>query len=293
MNSLQIDSELQSLIDPLSAEEFSLLEASILSEGCRDPLVVWNGWLLDGHNRYAICSKHGVDYQTFEKHGLRTKTDVKIWMIENQMGKRNTTDFARTALALKLKPLLEQRAKERQISSLKHSDSIVRQNSDERGIRTDDAIAKKAGVSRDTVRKVEKIIEKAAPEVIEKVRSGEISINAAAKSIDPPAKSLLKSEIKPAQNIEADAASEMEALQEQVTELASNLSEVIEDNKSMAAVFEADDKLAAALAEAKKFREMNRILEERIRGLQNERNEAIRLVKSLQKKLQTMEKAAA
>jgi ParB-like chromosome segregation protein Spo0J len=181
MTELQIDPELKAWIDPLSPDEYSLLEASILQDGCRDPLVVSAGYLLDGHNRYEICQKHGIEFSTFEKAGLSTKVDVKIWMIQNQMGKRNATDFARTALALKLKPLLEQRARER----MQAGKVDPTQNSAEGAGETRQAVAKVAGVSHDTVRKVEKIIEKATAEVIEQVRTGEISINAAAKTVNP------------------------------------------------------------------------------------------------------------
>jgi hypothetical protein len=52
--------------------------------------------------------------------------------------------------------------------------------------KTGDAVAKVAGVSRETVRKVEQIIAKATPEVVAKVRNGELSINAAAKIVTPP-----------------------------------------------------------------------------------------------------------
>lgn len=183
MLELHIDSELKAWIDPLSAEEYALLEASILRDGCRDPLVVWNGWLLDGHNRYEICRKHGIEFQTFEKAGLKTKEDVKIWMIENQMGRRNATDFTRVALALKLKPLIEAKAKANHLANAGNKASeAARPNSDAplEKIRTDAEVAKLAGVGKDAVRKVEKIIEKAAPEVIQKARTGEISINAAA-----------------------------------------------------------------------------------------------------------------
>lgn len=113
---LRIDAELQSWIDPLTSEELAGLEASLLQDGCRDPLVVWSGWLLDGHNRYALCRQHGIAFQTVEKTGLVTKADAKIWMIENQLGKRNTSVLGRVALALKLKPLIEQRAQERMLA---------------------------------------------------------------------------------------------------------------------------------------------------------------------------------
>lgn len=187
---LKIDDELKGYIPRLSEEEYSLLEESILSEGCRDPIVTWSSWILDGHNRYEICNKHNIPFTTVEKTGLKTKDDVKIWMIRNQMGRRNLTDFQRTELALKLKPLLERKAKENQVANLKKgAESPVLQNSAKREndrINTTEEIAKSAGVSRDTVQKVQKVLSKAEPEIIEKARSGEISINAAAKTVTPP-----------------------------------------------------------------------------------------------------------
>lgn len=189
---LKIDDELKGYIPSLSDEEYSLLEESILSEGCRDPIVTWSGWILDGHNRYEICCKHNITFATVEKTGLQTKDDVKIWMIRNQIGRRNLTDFQRTELALKLKPLLERKAKENQNFGLetsgKRHEGKVLQNSAKpiERINTTEEIAKSAGVSRDTVQKVQKVLNKAEPEIIEKARSGEISINAAAKTVTPP-----------------------------------------------------------------------------------------------------------
>jgi hypothetical protein len=309
---LAIDEELRVWIDPLSSEEYSFLEASILQDGCRDPLVVWGGYLLDGHNRYEICLKHGIEFQTFEKTGLKTKADAKIWMIENQLGKRNTTDFSRAACVLKLKPLLEQRAKERQVGTLKQGNSPVRPISDERGIRTDDALAKMAGVGRNTVRKVEKIIEKAAPEVIQKVRVGEMSINAAAKTVDPPkpkapeppraepSRPALKlADTPPHPDVEGDPESYGRPSEEEIAWAEAEEKAEIE---SLRRIAESDDKIVAALAEAKRFRELNRVLETRIEGLMNEKNAAIRhaeLWKSRHKKLETqlkklqLERAAA
>lgn len=75
--------------------------------------------------------------------------------------------------------------------------------------------------------------------------------------------------------------------------LTENLKETLADNESMARVFEADDKVKAALAEAKRYRELNRILEERIAGLMNEKNAAIRSAKSWQRKAEAAERAQA
>ena len=64
---LKIDFEFRDLIPPLTAEEYSGLEESILKDGCRDALVVWGETIVDGHNRYEICTKHNLSYQIAQK----------------------------------------------------------------------------------------------------------------------------------------------------------------------------------------------------------------------------------
>lgn len=185
MRELHIDDELKAWIDPLSPEEYAQLEANIRAEGCRDPIVVWGDYILDGHNRYEICTRNNIAFSTVKKSGLVTKDDALVWMAQNQLGKRNLSDFTRVALALRLKPLLEQRAKERMVAG-KAIESDPTQKSAEGSGETREAIAKVAGVSRDTVRKVETILDSGNAEVAAQVRSGEISINAAAKKVAPP-----------------------------------------------------------------------------------------------------------
>lgn len=98
---------------------------------------------------------------------------------------------------------------------------------------------------------------------------------------------------KPAEPIKPVDSAEVDSLREQIAELTTNLKETLADNESMARVFEADDKVKAALAEAKRYRELNRILEERIAGLMNEKNAAIRSAKSWQRKAEAAERAQA
>ena len=59
MHKLNISDKLANLMPPLTKEEDALLTNSLLNEGCREPLVVWNGTIVDGHNRYRICWRHG------------------------------------------------------------------------------------------------------------------------------------------------------------------------------------------------------------------------------------------
>jgi len=88
-----IDPEFKALIPPLAAEELAQLEANILRDGCRDPLVVWNGTLIDGHNRHAICTKHGLPFDEIEME-FPDRESVMDWMDANQLGRRNLTPDA-------------------------------------------------------------------------------------------------------------------------------------------------------------------------------------------------------
>jgi len=91
MAEIFIDSEFANYIRPLSDEEFEKLKESIKLEGIRDPLVVWNGFLIDGYHRYKIAQEHNLEYKIVEIE-LPNKEAVKEWIIKNQLGRRNLTE---------------------------------------------------------------------------------------------------------------------------------------------------------------------------------------------------------
>ena len=172
-----IDNEFQRLIPPLSADEFNQLEQNILQEGIRDALVTWNGILIDGHNRYSIAKRHNLPYKTVEMQ-FASRADVIRWIILNQFGRRNLSAYDRSILALRLKPVIAEKAKERQ--SQGGRGEVVQKSAQ---AKTRDELAKVAGVSHDTIAKVEKIEAKATPKVKADVQSGKISINQAYQTI--------------------------------------------------------------------------------------------------------------
>ncbi len=222
MQQITIDPEFQALIPPLSAEERAQLEANLLADGCRDPLVVWvqpapepgthkcyahdeskcdlvpedDVWhcrhcehnpapqeyvLIDGHNRYEICTRNGIEYG-IEEMLFDSRSDVIEWIIKNQFGRRNLSDYQRGVLALRMKPIMEERAKAQQGAR-----TDIRQISDEcKPIRTDEAVSELANVSRDTIRKIERIEEVAQPEVKALASAGEVSINLASQFTELP-----------------------------------------------------------------------------------------------------------
>ena len=83
-----IDEQFRTLIPPLTEDEFSRLEESILKDGIRDKLVVWGETLIDGHNRYRIATEHGLAYETVQKD-FESREHALNWIISNQLGRRN------------------------------------------------------------------------------------------------------------------------------------------------------------------------------------------------------------
>jgi DNA modification methylase len=191
---MQILQELESLIPPLSNEEFKQLERNILEEGIRDPLVTWNGILVDGHNRYRIAQEHDINYETLEKE-FADMNSVKVWMINNQFGRRNLISYVRTVLALRLKEIYSDIAKENQKGG--QGGILLPQTFGEANKKENETnykIGKIADVSSETIRKVEKIEATASPEIKAKANTGQISINEAYKEIKKEENEQLKTQ---------------------------------------------------------------------------------------------------
>jgi hypothetical protein len=173
-----IDPELQSWILPLKQEEYGELEKSILEDGCRDALVVWNDTIIDGHNRYAICMAHDIPFKVVDK-SFENKDSVKFWMISNQIARRNLDSIQRIALVMKGEALIAQRAKEKQLASLKQGDKmpdLVNLPERENKIDTRKEVAAQAKVSEKTYAKGKEVLLK-RPEAMNKIISGETSIH--------------------------------------------------------------------------------------------------------------------
>jgi N6-adenosine-specific RNA methylase IME4/DNA-binding XRE family transcriptional regulator len=191
---MQILQELEILIPPLTSEEFKQLERNILEEGIRDPLVTWNGILVDGHNRYRIAKEHDMNYVTVEKE-FTDMNAVKEWMINNQFGRRNLPAYERGKLALRLKDIYSQKAKETKAEKVSHyrQTGEVLQISVKPDTQRD--LAKVANVSHDTINKIEKIEAKASDEVKQKLSIGTMSINEAYKEIKKEEKKVERVEL--------------------------------------------------------------------------------------------------
>ncbi|MCR4719785.1 MAG: hypothetical protein K5768_09175 [Firmicutes bacterium] len=94
---LKIKKEFKNLIRPLHQQEYLQLEENILKDGCLDPIITWNGYIVDGHNRYEICTKHDIPFNTVEI-AFECDEEVIAWICANQLGRRNISNETRRFL---------------------------------------------------------------------------------------------------------------------------------------------------------------------------------------------------
>lgn len=187
MRELKIDPELRDLLPPLTSEEYKQLEKNIVENGFdrNFPIMEWQGFIVDGHNRYDICKKHNIE-PIIGTLAYETKEEVMEWMLDIQLGRRNLTPIQKIAITEKYRPIYEKQAKENSLSNLKQNTDVVklptRMKKDNMG-RTSEKLASIANVSEKTYRMGAKILNSGNEKLKQEVLSGEKSINAGYKEL--------------------------------------------------------------------------------------------------------------
>ncbi len=176
---LIIDPEFKALIPPLTEHEFKNLEDSLITDGCIDPLVVWNGTIIDGHNRYEICSSRAIDFKLHEMN-FNSRDEAILWILRNQLSRRNLNDFQRIELVRKCEKVVKAQAKERQGTRNdieEHSGQMTGMLKE--GKESRDELGAMAEVSGKTYDRAVKVIDNAPEAVVDAVRKKNLSINSA------------------------------------------------------------------------------------------------------------------
>ena len=167
-----IDPEFAALIPPLTPDEFSGLEKSILEEGCRDAIIVWGNIIVDGHNRFNICSKHNIPYRT-EYRDFPNREAAMLWMLQNQLSRRNLNDFQRVEMVRKCEQAVKTQAEQRMLKGKSDPREKFLKG------RATDELGELAGVSHKTYEHAAAVLDKAPEPVVQATRDSELSINAA------------------------------------------------------------------------------------------------------------------
>jgi hypothetical protein len=177
MRELKIDKEFAALCPPLTDAELDGLMDSILDEGCREPIIVWGDVIVDGHNRYRICRKIKRDYRVVEKE-FANRDEAKVWILRNQLGRRNLTDGQRAMLAARLANLSAGRPSKNPEKTGSETPHLC-------GVSQTDA-AEVFNVSARSVTNAKKVLTNGAASLIKAVEAGEIPVTTAAALADLP-----------------------------------------------------------------------------------------------------------
>lgn len=181
---LKVDPEFQNKIPPLTADEFLQLEENILEDGeVYEPIITWNGVIVDGHNRWKIVQAHPeIPYKTREMD-FPDRWAAFDWMYKKQLGRRNLTDEQRMMLIGKM-----YEARKNSLGGNRgnqYAKVASSQNGNMANARVSEQIAQEMGVGKNTVLRAEKFakgidaIREADPEVADKILAGKANISKA------------------------------------------------------------------------------------------------------------------
>ena len=188
LEDLVIDKEFEELLPVLTPEEFERLEQSVLKNGMLDPIKVWEEpntgryIIIDGHNRYRILKKNNISLNYWENYKfmyadeLPTRDDVKRWMLEQQLGRRNLSEAEKYEIVQKFKSVFEQKAKKNQSLGGKGSANLPK-------VDTRKEMAKATGVSEGTYRKMDVVMKSDNEDLKQKLREKKVSVDAAYKEV--------------------------------------------------------------------------------------------------------------
>lgn len=192
IDDLIIDKEFEELLPVLTPEEFVRLEQSILKDGMLDTIKVWEepgtgrNIIIDGHNRYRILKKNNISLNYWENYKfmyadeLPTRDDVKRWMLEQQLGRRNLSEAEKYEIVQKFKSVFEQKAKKNQSLGGKGSANLPK-------VDTRKEMAKATGVSEGTYRKMDVVMKSDNEDLKQKLREKKVSVDAAYKEVNSTA----------------------------------------------------------------------------------------------------------
>lgn len=165
-----IDKEFENLLPPLSEEDYKGLEESIKADGCRDPLVVWGDTLVDGHNRYKICTQNNISYQIV-KRDFPDREAVILWIISNQLNKRNLTPEQRVLIVKKSEAIKNLKKKARE--NFGKRNDLLAEPPKGTPVDTRKETAKLANTSQHKVREVDTVLKHGTPEQVKRMEGGE------------------------------------------------------------------------------------------------------------------------
>ena len=169
---LIIDPEFKALIPAITAAEYNGLQEDIIAHGCLSPIIVWGEIIVDGHNRFEICTEFKKAFKT-QRLEFADRDDAKAWIIKHQLGRRNLNTSQRAIMAAQLSTLGRGQP-EKKSANLPNT------------LPTQEENANKMAVSTRSVTAAKAVLAEGTPEQIAAVTNGEKSVSAVVAEIRQP-----------------------------------------------------------------------------------------------------------
>ena len=175
--------EMEQLLPPLSAEQFSALEGDILENGCYTPIIVNEDMVIvDGHNRFRFCEKHGLPFKMLV-FSFQDLLETKQWALDTQKGRRNLDKWELGKIALKLKPEIEARAQINMSAgggdhkSADAKSGLVNSSNPISPVDTRKEMAQAVGIGEQTMGRIAQLSENAPQALKDALESKKVSVN--------------------------------------------------------------------------------------------------------------------
>jgi hypothetical protein len=192
---ININPEYEKLVPEIPAQEFAALKADIKERGQLDPIKVNRlGIILDGHHRFRALQELGIDCK-YTVIDFANELQEKLFVIDINLKRRHLNKFQRAELVLKEKPILEEIARMNSIANLKQNKN---NNNNKNGSlllppsvgfqtvgvgRVNEQLGRSAAVTPDALWKVESLLQRAPPDLLDKARKGNWKIDKAFKKL--------------------------------------------------------------------------------------------------------------
>lgn len=291
--------ELSAIYGDIPEKDFADMRASIAKIGVQMPITLLDGKVLDGWHRYRCSLELEV---ACPKEQLGSSVDPRDFVHAVNDSRRHETEAARAIRTVKVFSW-RQVGKVAQLPSTP-GNSVPGSNNNE--ARTTAQMAETASVSTATIERAKAVVSGGSEQLQGAVEKGDVGLKRAAEVVraEVPKRDQLaaakEAPVKPASTgraaeldkilamkdaIIAEKDMQIESLSVVNNEMMESLATAESTLEKLQAVVDANEPLKAALEEAKKYREYGMAMDDRVNSLQGDKNDLIRLVKSLEKRL--------
>lgn len=261
------------LFPRMIGEDFDALVADIAANGLQSPIVLHDGMILDGGNRYRACQIANVEPRFVQFDG----ESVVAFVLSANLRRRHMSIGQQAAIV----------SSAQDWSRAQSASRPTKKAGNDAGLSTVADRAAQSGASDRTQRMADKVVRQSPGDLAIRVAHGEMSLPAAAKELFAPER-----KAKPATDAGLSDADHIDEMSQEIAILRRELDAASKDNAAMGEAFDADDKLAVLHRQNKELREVNRVLQSRLDGEINKNAELVREVTKAQRKIERMERAS-